>query len=570
VKKFLKWLFIILLTMLGTVLVAWYLLRAKIQDIALHRLKVEVEATFGNYYHLQFDSIETAVIDQTLNIRIVNPVFTSDTTNSIGNDRFPTLFFKANEFVVGGIQIAQLLLSSKLEVGSIILKQPKLVVLNHLGHKPTQQAPDSVAPTKTNRKLISQISLHRLVLENGSIAAMNLNRPNDTLYHALDLTLAVDGLKIPLSKTIQPLKAATLTSLHFTMDDVAFNPTKGDYHFNINHLDFHLPQNELNCKQVKVIPKSSLIQISRKMRFQKTVATFKLGNVSLFNLNFDELANGRIHLQKLIIANSIFDLLRNKEKELNIKAVKPTFQQSLHKLTIPLHIDTVQLKNVSLRFQLKMANKNKPALVSLTKIQAQILGLNNAKQNKKPIRLNANAVLMKTGKLHFSASIPPHLQWHTFNGVVTTMPMSEWNPLLEAMAPVRIENGKINKLTFSGKAYAQTATGNFAIDYQDLDLTIYKKSKDGSLKPAKLLSFTAKKLIRQSHSVHTNESINRVQFSIRKEPYQGQIMLWIGSIIEGMESTLLPNTLKKQVDVLENKQLEKRRKAKAVRPAKPN
>lgn len=558
-KTIFKWLIYLTLSAILVIVTGWYVFRKQLQEIALHRLKVELEATFENYYQLQYDSIETAVIAQTLNIRVVNPIFSSDTSNKKLNKRFPAVFFKADEFAIGGIAITQLLLSNKLEIGSIVLHTPQLVLLTQLHPSNAKQTTDSAATEKRNRKLIGNIHLHHFAIENARIASMALSNPTDTLYHALAFSLIVDNLKVPLVGQSKPLNAATLQSLDFTMKNASFNPKQGDYRFKISQLGFQFPLNELDCKKVQVIPKTSLLNMSRKAKFQKTVATFTIGNIVLSKIGFKQLSEGKIHLEKLVIANARFNLLRNKEKRLDTKTIKPTFQQSLHQLKVPLQIDTVQIRNVAIIFQLKMPGQQQPGVVSLSNINARILAVNNAPQNRKPILVTANAILMKSGKLQFSASIPPHLQTHSFKGMVKQMPMKEWNPLIERMAPLRIENGTINRLTFSGTAKTQTATGKFAINYRDLDITILKKSKDGTLKPAKILTFAANNLIQKNQTATTNNASNQIDFTVQKEPYQGQIMLWIGSIIEGMESTLLPNALKKQVDILEAKQLAKKR-----------
>jgi hypothetical protein len=162
--------------------------------------------------------------------------------------------------------------------------------------------------------------------------------------------------------------------------------------------------------------------------------------------------------------------------------------------------------------------------------------------------MDATANIMKTGKLQFHATFPVHTNTHTYQVTISKMPFTEWNQVISTLANVQITSGSIDRILLSGKATSMATEGNIIFEYRDLQATLFKKKKNGELKKAKLLSYITNSILRLHNPDNGETKPIAKEFYFKREPYQGQIMLWVGGLLDGIEATLLNNYLKEKVD----------------------
>ena len=544
--KFLKWFAGIFLATIVIIFIALYVFSKPLQKLILHRLLVEIEATFGNYYHLEYDKIDLDINHKKFSITLVNPKFTTDTTQKQFIQKYPPVFFIADTVAVLGIDIKSLYFAQTVNVENVFFSNPELSYL-----LTNNDSLEAAQPTTQNRKQIAEISINEIKINKGNISFMPLSNTADTVYYGEQIDLLLSKLYIPLKDTMAIIKTSTIDNLVFAMSNVQFKPKQSVYSYFMKHLSINLNENIVLAESINTIPNVSLLKMSRKEQYQKTFAKATIGNIVINYIDFKKLINGEIDIKKLEVANSKITLLRNKEKEIDTHDYKYSLQHHLKNLGYRLKIDSVVLKNLAIDFILKFSNHPESAVIPIKNIKGLLTNVTNHIESKSKIKLTASGNIFNKGKLQFNAAFPVQQNTHTYKATIGTMPFYEWNSLINKISPVNISDGKINQIIIEGQATDFETNGTIIFTYSDLEVQVNKTDKKGATKKSKLVSYFANKLIYESNPRKVNEMPETFSYYFKRELYQGQMMLWIGGLVEGMQATLLKKGIKQKVDKME-------------------
>lgn len=545
-KRFLKVVGFSLLVLLVLAGGFAYYLKNNIKELVMHRLLSEVEATFGHYYHITYDTLDISLDNWQLGISIKNPVFSTDTTLTAYRSKYPPVFFKAQQLSIQKINVQKLMFMEQIDIRRINLEHPELLFFTHTLSKQSQE--QKAVSKKEARKLIQEIRLEELVVSKGNIHFIPYENQSKTLFYGEEIAIRIHKARLFPLDSQGLLQSSKIDNLQFAMKNVKCDGLNSSYAFVMKQMDLDLKANEIKLRGTSMVPQTSLIALSRNHKYQKTFAKMDIGNIHIKGLDFKKLLNKELNIQSLEIADASFVLLKNKEKLLNKSIRKSTFQEIINNINVPIKIEALKLKNLFLTFKLQFPNHPQPAIIQLKNINGTVSEINNYKGQKKTIHLNAKATIMKTGKLQFSATIPLHAKDHLFNGTITNMPFHEWNQVISMVAPVQIESGNIKKVTFKGIAKPMESNGTLVFEYSDLKAAVYRKNKSNTLKKSKLLSFSANQVIRTDNPAKGETKAEPVPFHFEREPYQGQVMLWIGGIMDGMGAHMFPDIVKNKMD----------------------
>lgn len=534
-RKTLKIVLYALLLLLVVAITTVFLFKEQLQQRVLRRLLAEIETTFGNYYQLEVKELQTSLDFTNFSLRLIQPVFTTDTLQRDYSNRYPPIFFQADSVLVSGLNLRSLFFGKDIRLHEIILSNPSLKLFSHDSTK------NDNFQTKANnkRKRIDNISLAQLRIEAGDISLLNVHRQMDTLYYGESIDLTLGQTNLALQQSGPFLKQLRLKSLVFAMENVEIRPIGTAYAFEMERLIFDLAGDSLSGKNMKLLPDRSLLQLSRQADYQKTFAKIALGDIAVHGINFPALANNQVELKKVVLDNARFFLLRNKNKVTDPKLFKKSIRQTLADLPVQLHIDSLLIKNMQLEFQLYMPGKSKPAIVRLDRANGLITQLHNKSSSKVLTHLSLKSRIMAHGKLDFQATFTPGKLEHSFKGKIYAMPFSDWNQVVAQMAPLQISSGSIDGIQFSGMAGDMESRGKIIFRYHNLRAELSRTDKSGRIRKANLLSSATNLMLYESNPRTGKQLPDAQSFHFRREAWQGPVMLWVGGLLDGMEATLL-------------------------------
>ena len=122
--------------------------------------------------------------------------------------------------------------------------------------------------------------------------------------------------------------------------------------------------------------------------------------------------------------------------------------------------------------------------------------------------------------------------------VLEKIDLKSFNELIGTAYPLKIDSGKLNKLTFKGSSNKDKSKGVISFEYSDLEGSFLKEKK-GEKKRAVIISAIINMYIHTSNPRENEESIEKMNFTFSKKAHQGQLMLWLGGVLDGVIKTIV-------------------------------
>jgi hypothetical protein len=542
--------YLIIVVLMALLLALWVFMRFYFNDYLLAKLKKELEKSFGTYYNLTFTDIVPETNGKNLSIRIYGASLKSDTTNHEMRELFPAIFFTSEKLSVENIDVWALLINKELFVRSVELESPALQTFFHNQKKKTK--PVVQTDKKKNRPKINSpitlISIDKVVLDKGSVRISNNKTPEIIAYSGKDIGVEITSVKFNLVTGISALDSTLFENIKFKMVDILINPQKGDHSIKANAIEINIKEDIFKLSGVALLPHKNLLKLSKEAQYQKTFANLSLGTLTINGFEFNKLIDGILRIKKIQLDGAKITLLRNKQKEFDKSLIKKSFQDALQNPGLALDIDTIKISNSKLLVDILFNNQHKPAEIILSNISGNITHLKTHSNNKETMKLALSATIMKTGKLHFTMSVPLRGQIHNYRAVIKHIDLTEWNVIIGKASPIIIKSGLGRKVVMSGTATNNTSRGKLTFIYDSLDCDVYKKDENGRQKKSWFYSVAANSAIHYSNPIHKNDKPREVDFYFEKQPFQGQSMLWIGGLVDGMIKTMLKDLVLQKLD----------------------
>jgi len=198
----------------------------------------------------------------------------------------------------------------------------------------------------------------------------------------------------------------------------------------------------------------------------------------------------------------------------------------------------LKFQNCSLASEVKKLDGNKNYKLELTNLNGEISNINTkGKSDNLKIELQSN--VFKTGKLNMTVTFPyedPLVS--NFEGTISNIDLKSFNELIVKMFSLKIEEGKLSTLSFKGKSYDNVSKGKLTFQYKDLKGSFIKE-RNGERKQALLISKLMNLVIHSSNPRSGESQPEEVEFAFTKEKHHGQVMLWLGGVIDGTVLTII-------------------------------
>jgi hypothetical protein len=515
----------------------------------------QMKATFGNYYHLRYESLQAGIQLQRLRIKIDRPQFTTDTSMASLLNGYPAIFFNASHIEVTGIGIWQLIVNKKLAIRDVIIMEPDLLYL--LPAKGKTKEIDSIPNTASPKHVLNELFINSIQLVGGNMAVAPIQDARNILYKGTDIQLDIERIQLKQLLRQQMNTDSLFQNLRLSLKQLEFHPALAGHVFGAKSLSVDLHQRTLELKGVDVLPHKNILKLSKEYQYQKTFSELYLGNLKIFGLNHNDILQGKFDAGKIEVDGARIKLMRNKTKPLDTDLKKPALQDALKRMGLDLEIDTVLIKNSQLDVGLLFALSATPAHIKLSALSGVIYHLHNHSRTTQSMKVDLKAKVMKTANLHFKIDMPIHQSTHTYYAQITNIHMHEWNDLMAKVAPMQIKSGMGKRLVMKGKADATHTTGTMTFEYSGLKCEVQKTDKNGVKKKAFVKSLLANTIIRNNNPSKGGAEPISVTYVYNRALYQGHEMLWIGGLLEGMMQTMLPKMMKTELDKSKEKKKKK-------------
>jgi hypothetical protein len=270
---------------------------------------------------------------------------------------------------------------------------------------------------------------------------------------------------------------------------------------------------------------------STQIDFEK-INFYKLLYHKSFNIDSVKIDQSRLHLYK--------------DKRLPIDSTKqiPMFLTSLYNAPVPIKLNGIKLKNLTLKYEETVPHSNSDARILLENINILASNLTNEPKaliNHDTALLNVNGLIMGKGyfetKFMFFLNTPKNK--YSYSGFVKSFPITYLNDYFVNSVFVRIPSGKLNRLKFSIIANDDYALGRLHFNYQGLKIEVLDKNVEAGKENRKaILSLLANGLLQSCNPRYPGTPSRVGQVFYQRNPNKSEVNFWLMSLISGVKSTM--------------------------------
>jgi hypothetical protein len=259
-------------------------------------------------------------------------------------------------------------------------------------------------------------------------------------------------------------------------------------------LNFRKSQDELSIRMLNIsVPDSQMVTDSikyhslindekffGKSKFRQTRFGFILPQLKIMGLDYVALLQRNTYSARSIKIHNVFvDVLVNMDKPYDRNSPDPKMpNEFLSSIKNKVKIDSVNIKNGSLKYCERYSIGSAPGLITIKKANVSISGISNDKAHPDTAVINAGGLFMKSGimKLHMVFPLASKHFSLRYSGSLSPMDLTELNSFIEPGENQRIKSGVIQSAAFNINVNSGRAGGSLRVLYSDLSVALLNEN----------------------------------------------------------------------------------------------
>jgi len=497
-KKISYWTLGVLGFLLILLIIGGFILQNKLPE----QLKSTIRKETKGVYELQFADMEVSLIRGSMHLDSI--ALTPDTgaySKNHNAESAKNLFqLKAHSLDISGLKLLKYLFSKKLQVTSIALNNPDLIIMKMRDTIPV----DSLADVSLYHQMPEFLKDAKVkILRVNELSVVNQDK-GDTSRRGgqwSGLSFAMESISIDSLSHRDSTKLWFCSDIQSNSKNIHFASADGMYDFTIAELKASVKDRLVDITDFKVVPRYPEIEFSQRLGVQGDRYDMVFGKIGASDIDFKSFEeSGRLRLSILNLENAELRIFNNKTLPGSSEPKTDNFPHiAIKKLAIPLTLDTLLMKNVSIYYKELSPQSGKSGTAFFTSLYGTLHNITNDSIQWKEdpwCRAKFETKFLGNAKLLVDLNLNMADKDGEFNykGSLGPAKGKFYNQILEPMAMARIEDGNIKSINFSVNANRFGSTAEVVMLYDDLKVSVL--GKDGKVVKKKgLLSFLANTFI---------------------------------------------------------------------------
>lgn len=545
------------------------------KPIVSAKIKESVLTSTDSLYTIDFKKLDINLL--TGNIAIQNLVLKPDSQvykklQLKGNASKHLYELEINNLILNRVHPLYAYLNKKIKINTIILDKPVLKVwFNQVKNEADTVEKDVRTAYERISGFVKSVAVNDIVLQD--IDFKYIDRSGKAVK-----TTALKNLNIKVTDLlIDSLSHQDSTCLFYTKDvfvqlkDYKEVTGNGMYTIRLKEFTASTADGYAALNGLKMIPRYPELEFSRKFNVQKDRYALQFEEIILKNINIKLLEEqGRLVASNLLVNKGSLSVFLNRERRppAIVKAKKDP-HMALKRLPISTRIDTVQIKNTTIRYTEYNPKSKRKGSIVFTGLSGTIRNVTNdsARLAKKShAYANLNTKLM--GKAPLNVQIDFNLTdpggAFSYKGSLGAFDLRELNEMAKALGMVNIQSGTIRKADFNVKANSKGSSGNINLYYDDLRVDLVEKDENSrALEKKGLLSFLANAVLIKNDNPTGDEPLRKGPITFERPDSSSFFNVMWKSVFNGLKR------LRDWVSYLQYRHL-KNRSSKRNKPVKMN
>ena len=516
-------------------------------DYAANKLKEQVQQSSNNVYTVTFDDLDLNVLIGSASL--TNLQINADSTTIGAGDsskRSPSTIFQGNigEVEVDGLNIISTLWGKELSISSITITEPKLSALRNPN-------PDTASSGQTfstiDSTIYAAISDRFKTLEVDEFAIKN---GRAQLTSATDTTASIEALDLNLqhividSSTAQSGRSFITKDLSLQAQNFSIKLADSLNIIAFKKLAISSDDQNVTLDSLEVIPRYGKLEFARQHGQRIDRIDLTIPKLSMQKIDFSTLVDSsKFHAGYLELDQANFKDYLNRGIPGGPPKPKTLPFIKFRELNHPIKIDSLKVKDSFISYSEYVGDTPRAGTITFEQLNATFHNISNYPkdiQEGVTTTLDAQTRVMGTGLLnaHFEFPMDTENGFHKVNGTLGSMNITDFNRILEHVAFVRADTGKLDKLEFDMTLNETESSGTLIMSYEALKISaLDKQSIEQKGLMENIKTFLANNVIVKKNN-NPKDGMQAGEITFQRIEHKSIFNYWWKSLLSGIKDSI--------------------------------
>ena len=437
------------------------------------------------------------------------------------------LYANIQRLEVNGFGIWAFLLGDRIKARNLIVENPEVTL-----YKKNDRALDNAKSISSEvvKPFSKIITVSDVFLNHGSIRIVGLDNRN--ILSVANVNIKLEGIAVT-DKTLAQKIPFTFRTYAMDCDSLFYRPSR---FYEMVTRKIATTESGLSVKDFKMVPQYSRREFVNRLAQERDIYAIAASDINLKNMNWRFNGNDfAFNAQSLVLDDVNADIFRSKIPKDDPRK-KKLYSDMLRNIPFALKIDTVRIRRSKIVYQEELDTGRGPGALTFSQFNLQMTGLQSGfGQTKMPdVKIKIDCRFMETSKLEVDWTFNVLDKADRFNirGRFFDFPAERISPFTKPYLNATFK-GSLDEVYFNFDGNDNGSKGDFAINYDDLKVAIYKKKQPR--KKNKLVSAIANLFVKDD----TKDKVTTAEISVPRAQDRSFFNLLWKSMEEGLKKVLL-------------------------------
>jgi hypothetical protein len=451
------------------------------------------------------------------------------------------LDLKSSAIALNNLSFFKMVFKSKVDLGSLVVQQPKLLITAMQKDTTTQHKPMH----ETVKGLIKDMRIGTIEVKNANFRYREAVKSKKDVLSIEDFNLTVDDYQLDSASFYNPSRAYYSSNITFNASNAVYYIPNDYYKFTTDSLSINIKDKTFSARHIRFDPTVGPTALSKAQGRATTYIKIKIPSVTIENLNYPEHSrNNNLIASSILIQKPTLNAFKDK-KHFNEGGQQPLPHEIAQSIKSTFSIDKVQIKNGYCRYEELAPKGTKRGHIYFSGFNTTITNLTNDPKRisrKNPAIVKANALLMGKTKIRATLRMPllDKNGYHTLSGSVSAGSPQALNPILVPTNFIKVDKGYVQGITFNATLNKYAAKGTMRALYSNLEVELLSAGSGGKQSfGKKILSKAADWfIVENSNPDDKGESPRIGKISVKRKRSRSAITYWKDCIASGLMSSM--------------------------------
>lgn len=507
----------------------------------IENIKEHVSASTNGEYVLSLDELTINLLTHTI---ILNNLGIGPSQQNAAHSKAQYIF-KAKVLKIIDFSIFSYLKGKDLLIDKIEFEEPQISIFQGSERFPEKK----VNPSSINfsiysafSKKLNSISIAHIDIMNSKFNIYKNGADTLSVFSTNDNSISINNFYVN-SETDKKNRLFIAEKFEIVMNKFSYHLGNGLYMIYGKSLYASYFDSTLTVDSLQLVPNYSKKkfadeagrQVSRAKVISSKVICKKMDVKLFFEYNW-------LVIHKVDVTGCAIDVFRDNTLPL-APIHRPSLQAMVKSLPFFVAVDTIEMKNGNLNFEVLNPGATSTGKLSVNKFNIIITGVQNDTSRylgDENIKAIVNGSIMNQGKFNETYKFPLKSTKEFFycSGSMSGMSMNSFNPILEQAKDISIKSGQIDHVSFSFIAHENSSNGTMIFKYHDLKIEMLNKEDKKNNLQSKLKTFLANKLAIHDSNPGKDGIVRISDIYAKHNPYRYFLNYSMQSVLSGIEPAI--------------------------------